>query len=1575
MMSNFFNPHSVITTIGAAAGAYTQVDAESATGATAAAAIGAYTGHKLSGSIMDTYGALKPQKISLDALKRSEVDISKAKNSMLSESRDSVNSIVNSLTHKLRDDSFDASTLRTNLSGMINNSFDGLSNHQLTYALDAYTETIGGDRKKLLEYRDVLKNDQVIQSVRTGERQAEQVTSVAIKKYETRAGIQTKLEKHFMEVLNNPEHIAREKAAQLAPVLKGRNARIDDFSMRIGVVKDGKQTTVPISLVGNTDSGTMFTRSNGIDFPERGFNPFAHLMQEGKTVTINKNGVATDIAMSADGSNGTFNATKKYHADQKLGLLNVVTGKITDEDIINISESDQKTRLYSATDSLSPIRMGDKNSQASGYAKRISGTVDLNTTFKYITDSETGEVELKLRSLNTRIAGSDQRSDFSKFINMVASKMGYNPLENQGTSSLGMITAPENIGDLYTAGHLNAEARGASSVNLRDHIPKNMATSEYLESIESTTSGVSELRKSASTGSRIHISEALGNSVSDLFSDTYAFDDGHGLANPTFKDKFTSTQMTRVSIGNTGDDISGRYNMSLDLPEGSTSSGRALDMTGLLEMSKPDRQLWLENNAVNVDNKQILGYDESNRAARLSPQFNEGRLIDVNIKEGRLDLILDGSFTPHDSTKIFGVSSKSGLTLANETNSFERIGSLALSESRGHFSSTINADGVAEYTLKTNLLGKAGSVIGAEELFQGFDKALYSGDKTAKGMWAEAGRASLMQRWEEIGQGGIEDILYGDEKSVAKHMEGLKGSLKGKGLDKYISEMDAQDLSETGRARRAAIFRSMTVISGDKAGQDIFMTAAEHAIRTGDQQSLETIRMLDSNSGGNMSNKMDEIIGVMEKTFKGNEGRSYTIFSPNIGEAIHGAGNTGSMSWIELNQLKSVGYDEDIINSMTASNRGALYELSMIHNSGQNGNFNKASFKSGSDITGALSSVFHIQADKRLSYLQEHGLNSSVKHDSLMYSLSNDSNGIKSVGIGLEETGLSGLKEHNGKKILLELEKARSGVIQADMALSATNTSSARKLAQTALDNSTMNLIDLQGLATSGDNDLVKEAAKRVATGSKFLTARPIGGSADDFAKGYGGVARAADGNPLVGFISKSMAKEMYSDMGIQNIDKYIVPSTTAGISFLKMPTGHNLMAQTSREPAQGPGSSIGRTLMISDSVDSTSKHIYIPKSETILPKFAYMDYDYDHLRVLPTLGLESEQMTRYQKKNQQMIQSLETMLGVQDNIKVKGNVKHMNVSTQFKDSRIKAISEMQSGELIRIRKVDSPDVTRLVTEMNLALDMTSKKGDPQIMERVLAHGLTENLLKSSHKATDSPLRGPLQDLLEAQKSFRSGGIDDSDYSKIVHGILDDTLGGQMDKATRSEQKMYRDGLRSLVDAHVSSDKTIARDGEIMLSQIQEGVTKFQKQQSNLNARLAAGAVSTKRGQIDVDSSIKGGKKMYNMAQDAIGKFKGRNAGVLGMAAAGIAGITIATRDSPEQLGMATPGGERGEPLAPLANESIQIRKYNPEKNYNISASVVSSVQNVNGGSIDRALFGDSDRRVAVNITDKSGMF
>lgn len=1587
-MGNFFNPTSSITAIGAAAGLYTQKDTESAAGMTSAAAIGAYTGHKLSGSIMETYGKINPAKISLSALKRTEIDLSNAKNTMLDESIKSVSSIVDNLAYKLQEDSYDASVLKANLSSMVSSTFDNLSNHQLTYALEGYAETINHDRKKLLEYRDVLKNDTLIQSVRTGPQEAETLASVGIKKYESKAAIRSKLEKHFIEVLNNPEHIAREKAGQLAPVLHGRNANIEDFSMRIEVVKDGKKTTVPISLVGNTNEGTMFTRSNGIDFPERGFNPYAHLAQENRSITINKNGVATDIAITMDGEGGTFNATKKYHADQKLGLLNIVTGKVTDEDIINISEMDQKTRLYSSNDSLSPIRMGDKSSEASGYAKRVSGTIDLNTTFKYIKNSETGDVTLELRELGTRIAGGDQRSDFSKFINLAAAKKGYNPLENQGTSALGMITAPENAGDLYTAGHMNAEARGASSVNLRDHVPVNQANSEYLKSIEGKVTGVAELRRSASTGSRIHVSEGLGNSIGDVFEDTYTFDDGHGLANPKYRDQFTSKQLTRVAIGNAGDDISGNYKMSLDLPEGSTSGNRSLDMTGLMEMDKRDRQLWLQNNEVNVDNKQILGYDESARASKLSPQFNKGRLVDVSVKDGRLDLIFEGSFTPHDSTKIFGVSSKSGLTFTNASeNTFSRIGSLAIAESRGHFTSEVLEDGTSQFTIKSSMLGrtdsviaskrmgKIGEVVGAEELFARFDRAVIAGDDVAKGIWKEAGQASLMQRWGEIGQEGISDILFGDKITIDSHLEKLRDSVKGKGLDKYLSEMAVQDLSDQGRKKRAAIFRAMTVISADKAGQDIFMTAAEHATRTGDKESLAVINMLDTKSSNNMAGEMDKIINVMEKTFKNNEGLSYTIMTPNIGEAIHGAGNTGSMSWIEFNQLKSVGFDKDILDSMTSTNRGALYELSMIHNSGQSGNFGAKSFKAGSDVSGALSSSFHIPAEMRFDYLESQGLNSSPKHDMLMYTLDNESNGVKSVGISLEETGLSGIKEHNGKKILLDLEKSRSQVIQADLALSATNTSDARKLAQQALDNSTARLVDVQKQAMQGDGDLVKAASKRTATGSKFLTARPIGGSADEFAKAFGTVSRSTGGNPLVGFISKSMAKEMYADMGISNIDKYMVPTGQDGISYLQMPTGHKLMAQTSREPAQGPGSSIGRTLLISDAVDETSKHIYIPKSETILPKFAYMDYDYDHLRVLPTLGLDAEQMSRYKSKNEQMVKSLEAMLGVQDRIKVKGNVKHMDVTTQFKNMKLTAISEMQAGELIRIRKVDSPDVTRLVTEMNLALDMTGKSGDAQIMERVLAHGLTENLLKSSHKATDSALRGPLQDIMEAQTTFRSGGLTDDAYRAKVYSALEDTLGGQMHTAPQDQQMLFKNALNTLTDAHVSSDKVIARDGEIMLSQIREGLTKFDQQQSNLNARLASGAIETKRGQIDVDSTIKGTKKMYNTAQDAIGKFQGRHAATLGLAAAGIAAVTLATRDTPEQLGMATPGGERGEPLAPLANESAQIRKYNPQKNYNISASVVSSVQNVNSGSLDRALFGDSDRRVAVNITDKSGMF
>lgn len=1562
MISKYTNP---LTIAGAGIGAFTQYKEDNLGGMAAGAAIGGYAAHSMSGDLMELYGNIAPEKISLDLLKRAELDISNVHSSMFDDAVDSVNKAMLNIRNNLNRDSYDSGILQNNLSVMVDSKFKNLTGDNLYEGINAHMQDMldrDVGRKELIEYRDVLKNDYRIDSLKTGVEARPQRPGMSFSRTEELESISSRLESYYINELGvNPE-TAKRKAWGLAHAIQGTSSSIDDMTLNLGVTTDGRERTVPISLVGETSEGLPFTRVGEVDFPERGFNPYGHFYDSGGEITPDG---GSRMFVTSDGANGSFNVTQKFHSDEMMGLQYDINKVLTDEDKIAASEMAHQNRLYSGQDSRSPIRMGSENSEASAYAKRVGGTINLKNTFVYDKDRE----QLVYGELSTRIRTGEERSESSRIANRIASEREYNPLVYQGNSALGMITAPENAEDLHVPGFITAETRGASSVNFREQVPKFGSDSEYLEYI-AKEKGVEDLRKSVSTGARIHMSEELGNVIPDLFNSTYAFDDGHGLANPAQRDKFTARELTSVTIGNRGDDIAGEFRLSMHLPSGSERSGKPLNMEGLINMTRGDRQLWLAHNDITVGNQQILGYDEGNRATGLSKQFTSGRLADINIADGKMTMVFDAENVPYDWTKIFGVSSKSGLTFANESDeAYSLIGSLALGESRGEFK-VVSGKTQPFFMLETDTFGTKGELVNASELLAGFKRRWTEGNKVAIDLQTEAFESTLIQRWDEIGQADIPKILRGNRADIDEIGVSLKDSLRGKNLDIAIESFLGP---ATSPERKAAIYRSIMATSGKKSGQDLFMTAAEHATNTGNVGDMKLLAGLDISSNLDITESFYEITNIMERTYAGKEGVSYAMFSPSVGDAIYGAGNQGSMSWIERSQLLSVGHSEEVIDAMTQPNRSALYELSLIAGSGKRGTFSAADFAEGTNPESILRNAFRRPAEERLGFLENSGMKAKPVNGALFYDLQNSASGRKSIGIGLEETNLSGLKEYNNKSILLEIEKARLEAISADMELSNASSLNGRALARDRFELAIGKLTDVENSAMSGDNNLTKEAAKRSAIGSQFLTARPIGGAEDKFARARSSTARLAGETEQIAFASEKTIGQMYSSMGL-DINDYSYDTGVKGIKGYHMPTGpENLMVQISREPAQGPGSSLGHVLFSSDALDPNSNAIYTPQSQILMNKFAYKDYDGDHLRVMTTLGLDEDQMIEYKRANTKVLDGLHELLNVQENIAVKGTVNELNVSTQFDSKQGKAIHNLHESELIRLRKVDASKATQMVTEINLALDMVGKSGDPQIAERVLAHGLTENLLKSSHKSVDNAKRGLVNDFEDAQKLFRSGAMTPKQYGIEIHGIFDEALGANKHKMDGIALDLYESGMSSMVSAHVDKDLEIARDGGTMLSQIGEGLDKFKKQQANLDARLQSKLFKTELTEVDMNTVMNKAKKAYGTYESESFRFMGKNKGKLGALAAGLGAVAIMGRDSPEQLAASTPMSK--ESLKPLPNESAYVRKYNPRNDHSVTASVMTSGNNMNGRSLDRALFGDGDRRVNVNITDKSGMF
>ena len=1548
-MSRFTAP-----VIGGAFGAWSQDIGENPYAGTAGAAIGAYAGHRMSSDLGDLYKKFRPERMSIDSLRSREVDMRAAQSTALDSA---LESLGKTFQGNVIDGEMDPSILRHNMSTMFDEKFASYSNDTIHREVVNYMDANRGDRKKVLELRDVLSNNRKINAVSGPGAGGNELTKIPIKPGDSIENIESKIFKHLSEDMNNPKDIAAAKAKDLAPALHGKSAEIEGHALNIHTPQGVRNERIPLTAY--KPDGTKFTRHNGIDFAVRSFNPFGEMFAEGKQLLDFASGNSNYTKITAQ------MATEKFDPEELVGLFHKYNNGIGDSDWSTIARKASSLSIYSAADSRMPQGATFHDMYETGYGKRISNTLDMNIAFNQADDGS-----VKIGKMDTSIKPGNMRSTYSEFLNRISNQLEYNPQTGQSVNSLGLITAPGDAFNQYTPGLFHAEARGSTSVSYRDHAPYRPSSSHYLQQKAATDSRVNSLRASASHGYRIHSSELMGRAVSDLFGNKLTIDDGHGLANPVARDHFSARQLTSVNIGNVGDSTAAKYMLSMNLPE------------GLMNKSQQGIRAALMNTNITAYPGQILGYDKSRRAAKLKNHFSSGRLIDIVKNEEGMNLVFAGKHEPQDWTKIFGTSSKSGLSFTDSVEQFADIGALSLAESRGHIT-PVESKGSVKWKMNSDTFGDKykGKAIGTANMLKELKAQPFYKDYRK-----EAGQAHMIQGWDDVGQKNVNKFLNGNAKDTYELIAELKTSLKGKGLDSELQELSKLGFSQAERSEKANILRTILATSGDKSSQDMFLTAAEHAARTGNKSDVSFLNYLESKdelisrgieSKSNLitPDERNRLRGILKKAHQGLEGKSYTQFTPNMGEAIHGAGKTGSMSRLEHGMLRSLGHDMSIFDKVTTQNSEALYELSLIHKGDQKGNMSYKSFAQGTDVSDAITGVFNTKAEDRLGYLRRAGLNPSIVGESLRYDLANPVNGFKSVAIGLMETGHTGLKDYGGKDILMEMEKARQSLIHADIGLSNANTSAMRKQAKLNLNAAAERLVDIEMQAMSGDNNLKKEAGKRMADGSIIATARPIGGSANKSTLAVNATKKrnARNATRNIAFISEDMAKKIYKDAGL-DYDKHVIDHGK-GIKSLMSANGNNLMAQVSREPVQGPFSTMGLELRVDTSLSGNSKHLYIPQSSKLLNAFAFLDYDADHLRMLPMMGLTGREEEKYMKKNAQLVQHAEDMLKIQDKLGVKGASKHLDVLSQFNNIGEKSKHMMNAGELARLRKIDSPEVTRIVEEFGAALDIEGLDGKRGLMPRVLAHNLTENLLKSSHKEVGGRLTGAVQEIEEAQLEYKSH-LDKEKYRKRMTSIIDNTIGGEVDQLSDVQKNIYRQGLDDLISAHIDHGSEV----QTFMGQKNARRATTQSEVSQMIEDTAFqggdGPVPSRESGVTPRSVKNASNKMKNDVGRDTMALLAKNKKLLAASAIGLGAIAMLSRDTPDQLASTSPGSSKGPvPLKPLPNESAHVRKYNPRKQYSTTAEVRAPRSGINSGTIDRAIFGDRAGQVSVNINDKNGNF
>ncbi|RLA68382.1 MAG: hypothetical protein DRQ78_00895, partial [Epsilonproteobacteria bacterium] len=701
-------------------------------------------------------------------------------------------------------------------------------------------------------------------------------------------------------------------------------------------------------------------------------------------------------------------------------------------------------------------------------------------------------------------------------------------------------------------------------------------------------------------------------------------------------------------------------------------------------------------------------------------------------------------------------------------------------------------------------------------------------------------------------------------------------------------------------------------------------------------------------------------------------GVSVTQFTTSLGESGLGSGSTGAMSWLEQTMLKSTGFDKKMMGDLTTMNRGALQEIHLVQSVYDKGNMNLNTIDGITDQGRFMHDILRTDAENRRYLLESKGVKFDSGATSAHYTLKNRAKASKmgaeqvlSIPISFEDTNYSGMKEFGGREMLFEIEQIRSKVMQSDIVLSNAGSSAAKVAAQAKFQTNVESLIDMQGRMMSGKNDLRKFAARKVAQGSTYMTARPIGGLADTAES--------------IVYVSKGYAKRMYAREGMDYKDFSTTAHKGKGLMNLHNQYGQDLYAQVSREPVQGPFSSMGFKMMVDTSIKDKGDHIFIPQKNELLNKFAFLDYDADHLRVMSTLAISEKQTEAFIMRNKRMEEGANKLIKLQSSLGVKGGFKELNVLSQFDSMSAKEKHMLQRAELGGLRKTDSAAATTMVLEMHKALDIEGGNKNMFLAERVLAHNLTENLLKSSHKSDASVLRGSVQDILGLQKILSAGGSK-KDYADALYGVMNETLGGKFDSMSKETQDLYSKSLRSLADISAKHQLEVQAKGETFLDK------GSKKRLSSADAQKAMieyagmqggeGPIPSKTIGADTESIKRGARNTYNDVKSGIGGVMSRNKGLLAAGAAGLFGLAMMSRDVPEQLASTSPAyAESAQPLQPLPDQKGYIRKFSPNNGLSASASVRTPSNNMNAGSLDRALFGDNIGQVSVNVTDKSGMF
>ena len=1342
------------------------------------------------------------------------------------------------------------------------------------------------------------------------------------------------LSNHFQKIMGHNKEDADRKARGIVSFMGNQEFHMNDNMLTVNL--GGKTREMPLTV--HTKGTVRFSKIDNTFYASKRVNPFMGLLTNDPTDI-------TDKAIS--NTFGTANvqalAKKEYDAEELLQLF----GNTYEDKAVAFDKANEYVRsMHEFT--MAESNLGDKSLAE---LTRMNDN-DFNMHTKYVS-TQSVEFMKTLRKTDEgfRLGDVDKigkttngvpgQSEMARIYETMHYTFNSNPLEGQGVNIIGRYTSMINGkgGSIPNAIFPTAE-RGSDTQLLRPYID-----SKYHQA------------------GRFDIDKNVGRWISRQFGGQLSIDDGSGIVNADFMARMNEAQYQRFTIPRspTGKFITNEH------------------ISSILKETDPAEKARLM--AMSIKNDDVLGFDINKKKITVGSVYSDATVNDISIDHTGMHITLKSTFkgSEEEWMKLFGVSSKAGYSKAS-SDVFNKI--QAMQQSIYFGVANINEDGVAMVNRKgatQELADKMASIGMSVDDYMSYFRDTMMGapikDEHLAISKMMLSTQDIILGKQEAGNDILGDMLNPETMSrakdkLAKQIADSPQTKPNAEFTKHLGVIqDASNVSYLENAKAAMFMLAQT----DFKGNADIATTLGHLIET--KQLDKGLKVdLDSLRGGERFVKdysgataaLDRVINatISDKTdLMGLR----TYVKADMGEGLHGIGNTGSMSWIEREQLLASGFTQEMIDEISTPNNDALFEMRSIQSMESEGSMLSHETK----VANAkeLYNIFDSNMEARKSTITK--IAGDVG-DSFSYGLTlpHDYGGvIKSVPISLIETNRSGHFEQETETLLKSLDKARKNVVQKDIEYTKATDINRKAMAESyrkALEE--MEAIHAKLL--KGDGNLIKSASKRRMDGSSFMTARSIGGEFADLMS-----TRALPG--------VAMSQETIHELARKSGHKIEFRSVGNGISQAFIDgTDNPFMALASREPAQGAYSVFGIEVFHDANSVLGKNHVGVANmkdnSNNMFHKGMMLDFDYDTLKISNANFKSPEAQDVLRKINEQYASTFQEAKVMIGHLTQKGKNNSKAMLGAFATSEDYLSHQMFSGYKGKQRKFLASHSTDMAMNMTEALQRHLKSlgleedefARRSIMGRTLIHNMTEAMIKSAHRSSteikDSGAVSPIEHMKAAYDDLVKG--DSSEYETKMRASTAKLFNADFEKGSAAEVS-YNSALDDVISGTISHGQEIESQGGRI--QDSRGTRTMADVLSNLSDFAKSGSIPAEPYEgmeAKQESAKRYGKSVYhNMKRNMLANKKQLIAGGLALAAT----ASVLGAQKPETTKESLPFETSDGILPPLQSESAHVYKKQAFKQ-TTTVNGNAHEQGMRRSEIQKRSFGHKDQgRTNINIRDK----